>query len=45
MEEFFFPQPEWIIDAIHDRIIPLKGHKCKTDQSVEKLASLNKEGV
>jgi len=45
MEEFFFPQPEWIIDAIHDRIIPLKGHKCKTDPSVEKLASLNKEGV
>jgi 2-oxoisovalerate dehydrogenase E1 component len=45
MEEYFFPQPDWILDAIHERIVPLKGHKCKTDQSVEKLALLNKEGV
>ncbi len=45
MEEYFFPQPDWIIDAIHERIVPLKGHKCKTDQSVNKLALLNKEGV
>ena len=26
MEEFFFPQPDWILDAIHEKIIPLKGH-------------------
>lgn len=26
LEEFFFPQPEWIIDAIHEKILPLKGH-------------------
>lgn len=45
MEEYFFPQPDWIIDAIHQRIVPLKGHKCKTDQSVNKLALLNKDGV
>ena len=24
MEEFFFPQPEWILDAIHEKIIPLR---------------------
>ena len=26
MENAFFPQPEWIVDAIHQRILPLKGH-------------------
>jgi 2-oxoisovalerate dehydrogenase E1 component len=45
MEEFFFPQPEWILDAIHERIIPLKGHQAKTDFSAEKSILLNKEGI
>jgi 2-oxoisovalerate dehydrogenase E1 component len=26
LEKWYFPQPDWIIDAIHERIIPLKGH-------------------
>ncbi len=26
LEEAFFPQPEWFIDAIHEKIVPLKGH-------------------
>jgi len=45
MEEFFFPQPEWILDAIHERILPLKGHQTKTDFSANKSIILNKEGV
>jgi 2-oxoisovalerate dehydrogenase E1 component len=45
MEEYFFPQPDWILDAIHERIIPLKGHHSKTDYSVEKSIKLNREGV
>jgi 2-oxoisovalerate dehydrogenase E1 component len=45
MEEFFFPQPEWILDAIHEKIIPLKGHISKTDFSAVKSIALNKEGV
>ena len=24
MEEYFFPQPAWILDAIHERIVPLE---------------------
>lgn len=28
MEDAFFPQPEWIVDAIHQRILPLPGHIC-----------------
>ncbi|MBM7582034.1 2-oxoisovalerate dehydrogenase E1 component [Caldicoprobacter guelmensis] len=26
LERFFFPQPDWIIDAIHEKIVPLKGY-------------------
>jgi len=26
LEKAFFPQPEWIIDAIHEKIVPLKDH-------------------
>ncbi len=29
LENAFFPQPEWIVDAIHERILPLNGHVCK----------------
>ncbi|HSL86444.1 MAG TPA: thiamine pyrophosphate-dependent enzyme, partial [Bacteroidales bacterium] len=29
MEEYFFPQPEWLLDAIHERIIPLKGYRSR----------------
>ncbi|MCX6330976.1 MAG: thiamine pyrophosphate-dependent enzyme [Bacteroidia bacterium] len=45
MEEFFFPQPDWILDAIHEKIMPLKGHEPKHDFSNKKTISLNKEGV
>jgi 2-oxoisovalerate dehydrogenase E1 component len=26
LEKAFFPQPSWFIDAIHEKIVPLKGH-------------------
>jgi 2-oxoisovalerate dehydrogenase E1 component len=26
LEDAFFPQPDWFIDAIHEKIVPLKGH-------------------
>ncbi len=26
LEDAFFPQAGWIIDAIHEKIVPLKGH-------------------
>ncbi len=45
MEEYFFPQPDWILDAIHEKIIPLKDHKIITDNSVSKILLRNKEGV
>ncbi len=45
MEQYFFPQPDWILDAIHEKIVPLKGHTPKHDFSSEKTFLLNKEGV
>jgi 2-oxoisovalerate dehydrogenase E1 component len=32
-EEYFFPQAAWIIDTIHERILPLKGHRSATVQT------------
>jgi 2-oxoisovalerate dehydrogenase E1 component len=26
LEDYFFPQPSWILDAIHEKILPLKDH-------------------
>ena len=26
LEDAFFPQAGWIVDAIHEKILPLKGH-------------------
>jgi 2-oxoisovalerate dehydrogenase E1 component len=45
MENFFFPQPEWIIDAVNEKIFPLKGHVSKTDFSAGRSLKLNKDGV
>ena len=36
LEDYFFPQASWILDAIHEKIIPLKGHKVSNDFSDEK---------
>jgi 2-oxoisovalerate dehydrogenase E1 component len=45
MEQYFFPQPEWIIDAIHTKILPLNGHTPGSDFSSGKAIQLNREGV
>jgi len=31
LEKFFFPQPDWLIDAIHEKIVPLPGHVVTTN--------------
>jgi 2-oxoisovalerate dehydrogenase E1 component len=44
-EEYFFPQAEWIIDAIHERIQPLKGHTPSTAQGNLETLRKNRLGV
>ena len=45
LEKEFFPQPEWIIDAIHERILPLKDHTPSTNQTDAEMARRSREGV
>jgi 2-oxoisovalerate dehydrogenase E1 component len=45
LEEFFFPQPDWIIDAISQRIMPLAGHVPKNNFTELEQLRRNKKGV
>ena len=45
MEALYFPQAPWILDAIHERILPLPGHAPATAQSVLELARRARAGV
>lgn len=45
LEELFFPQPAWIIDAIHERLLPLRGHTVTTVQTGDDLLRRARLGV
>ena len=45
LEEAFFPQPSWIIDAINAKILPIPGYENVTDQSLAKKLSNESKGV
>ncbi len=45
LEDYFFPQPDWIIDAIHTRILPLEGHAVKNDFSDKGKIERAKRGI
>jgi 2-oxoisovalerate dehydrogenase E1 component len=45
VEEDFFPQPNWILDAIHERIVPLDGHQLTTNPTNGELVRRNRDGV
>jgi 2-oxoisovalerate dehydrogenase E1 component len=45
MEQLYFPQGDWIIDAIHERILPLKGYHPVTVQTTLDLMRRNRLGV
>jgi 2-oxoisovalerate dehydrogenase E1 component len=45
MEEAFFPQKEWILDTIHERVVPLDGHSVTTEQGVGEMLRRNAGGV
>jgi 2-oxoisovalerate dehydrogenase E1 component len=44
-EEYFFPQTGWLIDAIHEKIVPLKGHQSSTAQTNLETLRKNRLGV
>jgi 2-oxoisovalerate dehydrogenase E1 component len=45
LETLFFPQPAWLLDAIHERILPLKGHRPQTNQTLGELLRRSRLGV
>lgn len=45
LESLFFPKPEWILDAIHENILPLPGRKVVSNQTSAELLRANRKGV
>ncbi|MFH0922058.1 MAG: thiamine pyrophosphate-dependent enzyme [Fibrobacterota bacterium] len=45
MEAMFFPQAAWILDAVHERLMPLAGYRPTTNQSLMELAKRARAGV
>ena len=45
LEAMFFPQPEWLLDAIHERILPLKGYRPHTNYTLGELVRRSRLGV
>ncbi|MFO8001762.1 MAG: thiamine pyrophosphate-dependent enzyme, partial [Marinilabilia sp.] len=45
LEDAFFPQPQWIIDAIHEKIVPLKGHIVKNNFTDAEQIRRSKSGI
>ena len=45
LEEAFFPQPSWFLDAIHEKMFPLKDYSPVTNQTAAQQILRSKKGV
>lgn len=45
LEALFFPQPGWLLDAIHERILPLKDYRPGGNQTLGELARRARLGL
>ncbi len=45
LEAMFFPQTQWYLDTIHERIMKLDGHVCSTNQTTGELIQRYKNGI
>lgn len=45
LEAMFFPQVEWLLDAVHERLLPLRGHTVSSNQSLGELQRRARLGV
>lgn len=45
IEDMFFPQPEWFLDTLHERLLPLPGYTPVTDQSLQTILERGRAGV
>ena len=45
IEDFFFPQPEWMLDAINEKILPLPGHVATANFTAAEQLRRERTGV
>jgi len=45
LEEMFFPQPGWLLDAIHEQITPLRGYRPTTNRTGGELIRRARLGI
>ncbi len=45
LEKLFFPQKDWIIDALHERLLPLPGHEVSSNQTPGEIVRKDKRGI
>jgi 2-oxoisovalerate dehydrogenase E1 component len=45
IEEMFFPQSDWILDCLHEKLLPLPNYTTKTMQIQSATLQRNKLGV
>lgn len=45
IEDLFFPQPEWFLDVLHERLLPLPGYAPATEQSTASIIERYRTGV
>ena len=45
LEEAFFPQPSWFLDAIHEKIVPLKDYVPTSNQTVAQMRLHARKGI
>ncbi len=45
LEEDYYPQAGWIIDAVHERVVPLPGHVVKQNYTNGELQRISRLGV
>ena len=45
LEDSFFPNKDWMLDIIHQRLLPLPGYQATSEQSAEEIVRRNQDGV
>ena len=45
LDHSFFPSAEWMIDIIHQRLLPLPGHQPRSQQGTQEIIARNQGGV
>ena len=45
LDESFFPSADWMIDTIHQRLLPLPGFQPRTEQRAREIIRRNRAGV